>query len=337
LTALSLVPILIIGQNVKQAISGGVRGLMKPSLKSLGLLAFCVFLAMPGHAEDKKTFWYRFSLKFTAGWGSRIPIGDVNDVLKSFNNNKVFEFHRQHETGRVVGQIKTLDDRISHWEAELRFDLTRRISLGIATSAPIHKHNESSVTYTIVGWAGPQIMTWTFRPEIKVSYPIRLSAYYSLPIIHGLSISVGAGAGIYPAKISLPVKYDEIPPSGGYYSGLSSSDAKRALALGFHGNVVLEYFVAHKLAFVAEFQQRSIRIRGLKGTYTAKDGYVDIKTRGTLYYFSMWNPLIAARHNNLEVWERIPFASDVDIHDAREAMLNLNGYSIRLGIRLRVF
>ena len=310
---------------------------MKPKLKFPILLAFCVFLTMPGSAEDKKAFWSRFSLKFTAGWGSRIPIGDVNDSLKSFNENKVFQFHRQRETGRVVGEIKTLDDQISHWEAELRFDLTRRISLGIATSAPIHKRNESSVTYTILGWAGPQIMTWTFRPEIKVSYPIRLSAYYTLPIIRRLSISVGAGAGIYPAEIFLPIKYEEIPPSGGYYSGLSSSDAKRALALGFHGNVVLEYFFADRLAFVAEFQQRSIRIRGFKGTYSAKDGYVDIKTRGTLYYFSMWNPLIAARHNNLEVWERIGDYSDTDVHNPREAVLDLNGYSIRLGLRIKAF
>ena len=300
-------------------------------------MAFCVFLAMPGSAGEKKTFWSRFSLKFTSGWGSRIPIGDVNDSLKSFNENKVFEFHRQHETGRVVGEIKTLDDRISHWEAELRFDLTRRISLGIATSAPIHKHNESSVTYTILGWAGPQIMTWTFRPEIKVSSPIRLSAYYTLPIIHGLSISVGAGAGIYPARIRQFVLYEEIPPAGGYYWATLDSAARRRLALGFHGNLLLEFALANWLVLVAEYQNRSIRITGFKGTYRGKDHYVNNENEGTLYYFSMWNPLIAARHNNLEVWERIPFASDVDVHDAREAMLNLNGYSIKLGIRLRAF
>jgi len=292
---------------------------------------------MPGSAEDKKPFWSRFSLKFTAGWGARIPIGDVNDSLNSFNYNKVFEFHREHETGRVVGEIKTLDDRISHWEAELRFDLTRRISLGIATSAPIHKLNESSVTYTILGWAGPQVMTWTFRPEIKVSYPIRLSAYYTLPIIRRLSISVGAGAGIYPARIRQFVNYEEIPPAGGYYWATLDSEARRRIALGFHGNVVFEFDFTNWLGLIAEYQHRSIQITGFKGTYRVKDGFVDNETRGTLYYFSMWNPFIGARHNNLEVWEGIPEYTDSDVHNPREAMLNLNGYSIRLGLRIKGF
>jgi len=140
---------------------------MNLKLKPLIFFVLCVFLIKPGSAEKKKPFWSRFSLKVTAGLGSRVPIGDVNDCLKSFNDNEVFKAHRESETGLVVGDIKTLDDRIFHGEAELRFDLTPRISLGIATSLPIRKRNESSVTYTIVGWAGPQVMTWTFRPEIQ--------------------------------------------------------------------------------------------------------------------------------------------------------------------------
>ena len=291
---------------------------------------------MPGNAEDKKPFWSRFSLKFTAGWGSRIPIGDVNDCLKSFNNNEVFEIHRKYQSGRVVGEIKTLDDRISHWEAELRFDLTRRISFGIATSAPIHKRNESSVTYTILGWAGPQIMTWTFRPEIKVSYPIRLSAYYTLPIIRRLSISVGAGAGIYPARIRQFVNYEEIPPSGGYYWATLDSEARRRIALGFHVNVVFEFAFTNWLALVAEYQHRSIQITGFKGTYRAKDDYSDNEIRGTLYYFSMWNPLIGARHTNIEVKEGPPDYSIFFIRDLREAILDLSGYSLKVGLRLRL-
>jgi len=311
---------------------------MSRKLKSLVFMAFCVFLTMPGSAEDKKPFWSRFSLKFTAGWGARIPIGDVNDCLKSFNYNKVFEFHREHETGRVVGEIKTLDDRISHWEAELRFDLTRRISLGIATSAPIHKLNESSVTYTILGWAGPQIMTWTFRPEIKVSYPIRLSAYYTLPIIRRLSISIGGGMGFYPAELRQRLRFDEIVPAGDIFWSTWNQEAKRNPALAFHWNALLQYSPTNRVALIAEVQKRHIKIGGFEGTLKSVDEHGQgFEKNGTLYYFTEWNYFIGTRHASLEMGPEIYYWPYRWIQDAREAKLDLSGYSIRMGISIRVF
>jgi hypothetical protein len=311
---------------------------MNPKLKPLILLAFCVFLIKPGSAEEKKPFKPRFSLKVTAGLGSRIPIGDVNDCLESFNNNEVFEAHRESETGQVVGEIKTLDTRIFHGEAELRFDLTSRISFGIATSAPIHKRNESSVTYTILGWAGPQVMTWTFKPEIKVSYPIRLSAYYTLPVIPRLNISIGGGVGFYSAKVSQPLRFEITYPVGGSSWFTWDQEAKRNFAFGFHGNVVFEYLLNNKLALVGEFQYRLGKISGFKGTIKHENNHGDkSEESGTLYYFTEWNYFIGTRHATLEIFETPPEGGVRWINDLREAALDLSGYSIRMGINVRLF
>ena len=302
------------------------------------LPVLCLLLIRPCQPEEKKPFWSRFSLKFTAGWGSRIPIGDVNDCLRSFNNNDIFEKHRKYGSGLVVGEIKTLDDRISHWEAELRFDLTRRISLGIATSAPIHKHNESSVTYTLWGWAGPQIITWTFRPEIKVSYPIRLSAYYTLPLIRGLSISIGGGMGFYPARVLQFVRFYQILPAGDIYWDNWDQKVRRNVALSFHGNVSLQYLLTNRIALIAEYQRRRIRITGLKGSLKVINNYGDgFEKNGTLYYFTEWNYFIGTRHASLEMGPEIYYWPYRWIEDAREAKLDLSGYSIRLGISIRLF
>jgi hypothetical protein len=307
-------------------------------LRVFFLPVLCLLLIRPCQAEEKKPFWSRFSLKVTAGWGSRIPIGDVNDVLKSFNDNKVFEFHRQHETGLVLGEIKTLDDRISHWEAELRFDLTQRISLGIATSPPIHKRNESSLTYTIRGWAGDQIMTWTFKPEIKVSYPIRLSAYYTLRLINRLSFLVGGGVGLYAARISQFTRYNATYPAGDTGGGTSSRVAKRNFALGFHGNVILEYSFRNWLAFVAEFQPRYVRIRNFKGTLmAAADGGNSAQVAGTLFYFTGWASTIGARLAAIEIMEKPQGGGINFIKDIRKAELDLSSYSLTMGLRIRLF
>jgi hypothetical protein len=295
-------------------------------------------LAQFVNSEEKRPSKPRFSLKLTGGWGSKIPIGDVNDCLASFNNNEVFEIHRKYETGQVVGEIKTLDDRISHWEAELRFDLTPRISLGIATSLPIRKRNESSVTYTILGWAGPQVMTWTFRPDIKISYPIRLSAYYTLPVINRLSISIGGGLGFYSAKISQSLKFDEVVPAGDIFWYTWNQEAERNLALGFHGNMVLQYSLTNRLALIAEFQTRRTKIGGFKGKLKSVNEHGDsFEKDGTLYYFTEWNYFIGTRHATLEIWPDTPNDPFRWIDDVRKASLDLSGYSIRLGINIRLF
>jgi hypothetical protein len=289
-------------------------------------------------AQEKKPFWSRFSLKVTAGFGSRIPIGDVNDVLKSFNDNEVFEAHREAGTGLVVGEIRPLDDRISHWEAELKFDLTRRISLGLATSAPIHERNESSLTYTILGWAGPQVMTWTFKPEIKVSSPIRLSVYYSLPSFHRLTASVGGGLGFYPTKVSQLLKLDETVPLGVSEWYTWDQEAKRNLGLGVHGNTVLKYLLNDHLALVTEFQYRHVKVAGLKGSLKRENNYGDKSEKsGTLYYFTEWEYFIGTRVANLEMGPEISNWPFRWIEDLREAKLDLTGYSIRMGIDIRFF
>jgi len=312
-----------------------MKNKIRPSVCSLFVL---FLLANFVYSEENMLFKKRFSIKLAGGWGSNIPIGDVNDCLESFNNNEVFEIHRKYETGRVVGEIKTLDTRVFHGEAELRFDLTPRISFGIATSTPIHKRNESSVTYTILGWAGPQIMTWTFRPEIKVSYPIRLSGYYTLPLIPRLNISVGGGIGLYPSKILHVMRYDATYPAGGTGWYYASQVAKRHFALGFHGNIILEYFFSNRLALVTEFQPRYVKISGFKGTlkvtnYSGQSHQIS----GTLYYFTEWNHSIGARHATLEVSEKSPDAGSRYFEDVREAVLDLSGYSLRIGIRVGLF
>jgi hypothetical protein len=274
----------------------------------------------------------------TGGWGSDVPIGDVNNCLESFNNNKVFDYLRKANSDRIAGEIKTLDDSISHWEAELRFDLTSRISLGIATSAPFHTFNESSVTYTYIGWAGSQIMTWTFKPEIKVSYPVRLSAYYNLTFIPRLNISIGGGVGFYSATIKQLLRFDITTPLGISDWVTWNQEVRRTFSLGYHGNVVMEYFLTNRLAVVVEYQRRYVRINKLKGTIKKLDGAgISTELRGILYYLTMWDPLIGTRYATIEVFPGFPEDPFRWLEDIREARLDLGSDSIRIGVRVRLF
>ena len=59
--------------------------------------------------------------------------------------------------------------------------------------------------------------------------------------------------------------------------------------------------------------------------------------KGTLYYFNKWDIGIGTRYDDLTVWKEPPFASIYSITDVRKAVLDLNGYSVRAGIRIKLF
>ena len=304
----------------------------------LTLVFSMVFLIRIVYSEEKEKFKPKFSIKLTGGWGSTLAIGDVNDCLESFNNNEAFVYYRKYLPDRIEGEIKTLDNRTSHWEVELRFDLTPRIGFGIATSGPFRKHNESSVTHTYVGYAGPQITSYTFKPEIKVSYPLRSSLYYTIFSHPKINLSIGGGVGLYNARVSQFSRIEVTSPGGSTEWGEWLWDTKRNFSLGFHGNVVLEYNFTNRIAIVAELQGRYARISSLKGAVrsTSSEGF-HYEVSGTLYYFTQWDFLIGARYASLEVWEKPPEGSVNEIDDIRKAVLDLSGHSLRVGIRIRLF
>jgi hypothetical protein len=311
---------------------------MKNALKLLALLIGFLQLAQFVYPEEKRPSTPRFSLKLMEGWGSNVPIGDVNDCLESFNNNTVFVNYRKDRPDQLVGEIKTLDNRTSHWEAELRFDLTPRIGFGIATADAFHTRNESSVTYTYIGYVGPQIMSYTFKPEIKVFYPMRLSLYYTIFSHPKINLSIGGGFGFYNARVSQFSRIDVTGPDGTTNWSEWRRDTKRNFSLGFHGNVVLEYYLTRRIALVAEFQKRYTRVSSLKGTVKSicSEGFHSEKS-GTLYYFTEWELFIGARYASLDVFEKPPEGSITEIQDLRKAVLDLSGHSFRVGIRIRLF
>ncbi len=302
------------------------------------LSIFLLSLIQSVYAEEKRPFKPRFSLKLTEGWGSNVPIGDVNDCLKSFNNNKVFVNYRKDRPDQLVGEIKTLDNRTSHWEVELRVDLKPRIGFGIATAGTFHTRNESSITYTYIGYAGPQIMSYTFKPEIKVSYPMRLSLYYTIFSHPKINLSIGGGFGFYNARVSQFSRIDITGPDGTSNWSEWHRDTKRYFSLGFHGNVVLEYYFTRRIALVAELQKRYTRVSSLKGEVKSmcSEGFHH-ELSGTLYYFTEWDHLIGARYATLAVFEKPPEGGCTWIKDLRKAVLDLSGHSFRVGIRIRLF
>lgn len=299
---------------------------------------FCLFLCSNSFPGERENFKPRLSLKLTGG-PSYVTFGDINLSLGSVNNNEVFEYWREHDPDCVDGKIKKLNNWINDWEAELRIDITPKIGIGIATSGPIHKKNESSLTYTYKGSAGDQITAFTFRPEVKVSMPVKLNIYYAVPFNPKARIIFNAGIAYYSAKASEYRKLEEIYPSGNSEWIKRNWDTNPKYFFGFHLGYGMEYSLSRNLAFVVEAQGRYVRINDFKGNMQLEHIYAGIYYEGigTLYYINFWDAGIGAGYTDVEVLEVSPDDIYLFKYPIRKAVLDLSGLSLRIGIRIKLF
>ncbi len=279
----------------------------------------------------------RFSVKLTHGANYSFW-GDVNRYLELVNNNEVFEYWRREAPERVVGEIRTLNNWTDSWEAELRIDLSPKIAVGIATSGTIRRNNESSLIYTYIGAPGSQVTGFTYKPEIKAQMPVRLGIYYILPYGPKASFFFNAAIGYYSGKIADYLKHEVTTPSGDYDWISRYNETERKSSLGFHCGFGVEYSLMRNLALVAEMQGRYVKIKGFKARAHYEYCHsVPSEETGTLYYFTKWDLGIGARYADLIVWEKPPYGTLYDEADIRKAVLDLSGFSLRFGVRIKLW
>ena len=105
--------------------------------------------------------------------------------------------------------------------------------------------------------------------------------------------------------------------------------------IGFHGGVGLEYRLRKNVSLVVEGSGRYARVSGLKGEYNEQSSEgADATDKGKLYYYE-W------KYNEklypwVELLDRDPseinFSSP--IYNAREAVIDFSGFSLRAGIKI---
>ena len=302
------------------------------------LLISLIFLSGFIFPEERKTKNLGYSIKLTFG-KRNVPIGDVNRALESFNNNDLFEWSRVYTPDQISGEIKTLNHDCLDWEVELRKHISPNLSLSFATSlVPVFIKNESSLTYIYRGSVGDQTSAFTFKPKIAW-IPLKFGLCYSLIRFSGIELILSAGIGYHITKVSQSKELHETYPLGGSEWVIWHWKAHNAGGFSFHTGISLELSITKKFAIVAEAQVRQAKMKNLKGKEwkESKNFGIHGEDKGTLYYFNKWDIGIGTRYDDLTVWKEPPFASIYSITDVRKAVLDLNGYSVRAGIRIKLF
>ncbi len=311
------------------------------------LICSLSLLCATASAAENRPSKHSFSLVVREGFGS-IAVGDLNTMLYSLDHNAAYEMLRQYYPERCVGEILGVPKKFTNWEAEVQWNFWRGLSLGVAVSGPMHFYQKSFLTYTIVDYAGTQSMNDTWEPEIRVSAPVKVSLYYSFPILSKLNVIVKGGAGYYHARLVLSeLRQSRFPLDD---SSLTSFDIDATgHRVGYHCGFALEYKFNERFSMTAESQWRFAKIKSLQGSeavtgkaFDAEGNLIlvtDNMTKyGFLYHLTGEDLHTGARIEKLAVEDFPPpwYGADLPA-DIRHAFLDLSGFAFTIGLKIKLF
>lgn len=298
-------------------------------LTAMGVVVclLCGSIGADGAAET------RFSLVVREGFGS-IRVGDLNTTLSSAS--LYYDALRESYPDQVTGKLSQVPDHFRDWEVELQWRAGRRLSVGLAVSAPAHYRQSSSASF----FHGYDIETKAIESEIRAAAPIRLNLYYSLPIRSRLNLLINGGVGYYHARLTQTDQYRT------QYFDYSSSLTYHYFnvtgnGIGVQCGLALEYKIGERFSMIAEGVWRLAKIRSLKGAGTNESSTYDENgdiyssssdsIDGQLYHFTHDGASVA-----LAVLEAPPEIF-IDGADCGKASLNLGGFTFKIGLRIGLF
>jgi len=279
------------------------------------LIISVVFLCKIALSEEKENFKQKLSINLTSGYCS-MNVGDINSYLRSFDN------FLSETTDYEGGKIQTLH-YFPEVGLEMRLDLSSRFAVDVGMGFMSEK-KESGFDFTEN--VPPYIFYrhYYIEQEIKV-LPLILKSHYSVLSSSRVHLFLNFGLAYYFSKYSLII-YESLPimPSPVVYSIKSRGP-------GLTGGIGLEYNLASFLVLMIEAQGRYSKLRKLEG-YTYGSGE---DQEGILYIGEKYSPQYDRYRPYLITSPSRP--SGEEFRNIREAVLDLSGFSIKFGIRIRLF
>jgi hypothetical protein len=285
------------------------------SMLVLGLLLIC----LPGWTQEEEEGEFKgvgIQIKLKGAW-TMFAGGDIDEGTAGMYDRQAAEIV---SAGFELG---TNDKKPFHNGYELTGDIvyyfTPRIGVGMGGSL-IRAHQESTLLFH---WPdSPYDYRLTGLPEIKV-LSLRLGLFTMIPLNRLLAISFRVGPEYYFADFH----YGGSTTTPYYASSIVQRVEARQL--GLHGGLGLEIRMNRRLAFCIEVLGRYAKISGFEGQeliYEWSGGQsTDVQDQGTLYYFE------GEEYPRLD----IPSAEAPGGQGAREAVLDLSGFSLQVGLNFK--
>lgn len=315
----------------------GVRNFKKETITLVLLIFSFIFLSEIMYAEERLNLIQRFSIKIGSG-SDYLDIGDINTHLKS-GNAKHLDYVQLFD-GLKKGELKTIE-RGSDAGIELTFDITSRFGIYLG-SGYFYTRRESSSGFEVTP---PDFyhVDFTFSPKISISViPVKFGVYFTiLPFGSRARFYIKGGIGYYFARTNFYWEEREIwtREDGSLFTDIvemAEWDLKSG-GFGYHVEVGLEYNLTRNLSIVVEAQGRLAKLKKLKGTEIFLGTGYSESFYGAVYFYEKKDSITEKYYFRLGFYKEKPDLPSPKYRNIRDAELDLSGYSLKIGIRIRLF
>lgn len=314
-------------------------------MKGKRVCIYVVVMACLFGAAEGATRQLPFSLVVREQFGS-IAVGDLNTTLLSINSG--YDLIRSsYPPWGCVGEIQAISGRFTDWEAEFQWEFWWGFSIGIAVSAPTRYGGSSFLTFSIMNDGLNETENNTYEPNIKVSPPLMLNLYKSFDLLRNICVAINGGIGLYRAQMTQNQLYQVRYPLEEQSLTTFYWDVQ-GRQLGYHLGIALEYRFSRRFSMTTEGQWRFAKISTLQGSAITETQMFDAagnltntatsSTDGILYHYFGQDFSTGQIREKLLVEDLDPPWVGIDLPtDIREAFLDLGGFSLKIGLRIRLF
>jgi opacity protein-like surface antigen len=266
----------------------------------------------------------RLSFKLYGGF-SRIAAGDLNDGSDGF-----FEFLEVYDAmgiGTAEGGYAPVHGGYN-FGGDVIFQLSPAFGIGLGFGY-MRSSEDSEMTFT----DGIDTLTLSGRPVIS-AMPVRLGVFLTFPLSGKINLTADAGATYFHGLKFDAMQRLEFTPTDWTEMSVSASRSSLSANLGFQGSLGVEYKLSEDLGFFVEAVGRYAKFKNfdlVTGLNESSDGTPET-TEGKLYIATY--TLIDWGYSAFTI-EETPPVDDPPNVIYREPKIDLSGFSIQAGIRIR--
>jgi hypothetical protein len=283
--------------------------------------AFAVPAAQTEIVETRRLS--RFAIRLYGGL-SRVAAGDVNDGSDGFF--ELLEVYDALGLGTAEGGYSPV-----HWGAnfgaDLIFQLSRNVGIGLGVG---YMRNSEDSEMIITNETESIALTAT--PTLS-AVPIRLGVFFTIPVAGKIDLTADLGAAVY-AGLKLDAT-QRIEFAADDWMEMTASGSRSSFDnLGFHGSLGFEYEVSPTLGLFVEAAGRYAKFKNfdsVTGLEEYSDGSTDTQ-EGKLYIVTY---TFADGSYSPFTIEDTPPVDDPPDEIYREPKIDLSGFSLQAGIRIR--
>jgi len=263
----------------------------------------------------------RLSVRLYGGF-SRVAAGDVNEGADGYF--ELFETYAALGYGTTTGGYKPVHAGYN-FGADFIYQLSPAIGVGLGVGY-LRSSSDSLMTFAGEGLA----FTLSGTPTLS-AVPIRLGVFLTFPIAGKISLTADAGAAYY-AGLKLDAT-QRLEMDADNWQAMSVSGSRNG-NLGFQGSLGFEYRLSRGMGFFVEALGRYARFKNfasVTGTTETSDGGSET-TSGKLYILT--ETFTDGTFSTFTI-EETPPVDNPPSETFREPKIDLSGFSLQAGIRIR--